>query len=88
MQQARYDIQDIYYYLKYNLYNDQAANRFLTNIIIKISILQYFPYIGSIYKDNKNRFLIYKNFLIIYEIQENEKIISIKTIIHRKTNAK
>lgn len=51
-------------------------------------MLEYFPYIGSIYKDNQSRFIIYKNFLIIYEIQENEKIVNIKTVIHRKTNAK
>lgn len=84
----RYDIQDIFYYIKYKLYNEQAANRFLTNIIMKISILQYFPYIGAIFQNNQDRFIIYKNFLIIYEIQEKEKIVNIKTIIHRKTNTK
>lgn len=73
-------------YIYYELYNPQAANRFINNIIIQISTLQYFPYRGIIYKNNKERFIIYRNFLIFYEIQEEEKIVKIKTVMHRKRN--
>ena len=73
-------------YIYYELYNPQVANRFINNIFAKISILQYFPRIGSIYKNEQKRFIIYKNFLIFYEIQEKQKIVKIKTVIHRKRN--
>lgn len=48
--------------------------------------LSYFPYIGAKYKNNNSRFLIYKSFLIFYEIQEKEKQIIIKRIIHKNVN--
>ena len=69
----------------YKLYNPQAANRFIENILNKISILQYLPYIGKIYKNTQERFIVYKNFLIFYEIQE-EKIILIEKVKHMKSN--
>lgn len=82
------DMFDIAFYIKYKLYNPQASQRFIDNILMKVTSLKIFPYIGSNYKNNQDRFIIYKNFLIIYEIQEKEKIVNIKTIIHRKTNTK
>lgn len=66
--------------------NVNANYKIMEVLYDKISILQYFPRIGSIYEGNKERFLIYKNFLIFYEIQESEKIIEILTVIHRKRN--
>ena len=44
----------------------------------------YLPYTGSIHKNNQERFIIYRNFLIFYEIQEEEKIVKIKTVISSK----
>lgn len=73
-------------YIMYKLYNPQAANRFIENILNKISILQYLPYIGKIYKNTQERFIVYKNFLIFYEIQEEEKIILIEKVKHMKSN--
>lgn len=73
-------------YIYYELCNPQAVNRFINNIFAKISILQYFPCIGSVYESNQERFLIYKNYLIFYEIHEKEKIIEILTVMHRKRN--
>ena len=71
----------------YKLYNPQAATQLLFNIIHEISTLQYFPYRCSTY-DGQSRFLIYKNFLIIYEIQEKEKTVSILRIKHGKQSIK
>lgn len=70
----------------YKLYNPQAANRILKNFLIKISTLQYFPYIGKMYKNSQERFIVYKNFLIFYEIQEKEKTILIQKVKHGKSN--
>lgn len=84
MNQAYYDIIDTAMYICYELCNPQAANRFINNIFVHIPILQYFPRIGSIYKTNQERFLIYKNYLIFYEIHEQEKLVEILTVIHRK----
>ena len=86
LNKAILDIKNIAYYIKYKLYNPQASNRFINNIFSKVNILQYFPYIGNLNKNIKNRFIVYKSFLIFYEIQEKEKLIIIKTIIHTKTN--
>ena len=86
LEQAIFDIQNIAYYISYKLCNSQASNRFVNNIFSKVTILEYFPYIGIQDENPENRFIIYKNFLIFYEIQEKESIIIIKTIIHTKTN--
>lgn len=58
----------------------------MSEIRKSILILQEFPYIGAKYEEDSNRFKIYKNFLIFYEIQEKEKQIIIKRIIHKNIN--
>lgn len=58
----------------------------MSEIRKSILILQEFPYIGAKYEGDSNRFKIYKNFLIFYEIQEKEKQIIIKRIIHKNVN--
>lgn len=75
---------DIALYIHYELYNTRASNSFINFILIKISTLQQFPYMGSFYKNRQERFIVYKNFLIVYEIQEKEKIVKIKTIVNRR----
>lgn len=76
----------IYYYIKFKLLNPIASENFLRGITAKIDSLELFPYIGSIYRNSQNRFIIYKNFLIFYEIQEKEKLIIIKSVINRRKN--
>ncbi len=73
----------IEYYIKYELKNVNAAKKTINNLINKILILKSFPRMGKKY-DERIRFIIYKKFLIFYEIQE--KIVIIKTIIHSKVN--
>jgi hypothetical protein len=58
----------------------------MENIKLKIRSLQYFPYRGAIYSNKYNRILIYKKYLIFYEIHEEEKLIIIKRIIHSNIN--
>ena len=73
-------------YIKNKLKNRIAAHNFINNIESSIYNLSYFPYIGLKYKQEKNRIKIYKKFLIFYEIQEKEKRIVIKRIIHSNVN--
>ena len=83
---AQIDILTTHNYIYYNLNNPIAAKFYMENIINKIESLKHFPYRGVIYLDIFHRFLIYKNYLIFYEIQEKEKLIVIKRIIHKNIN--
>ena len=80
---AQLNIFNINMYIRYTLCNQIAANNFLIGIRNNVLNLKLFPYIGTKYKNEYNRFKVYKNFLIFYEIQEKEKLIVIKRIIHR-----
>ena len=80
---ANQEIERIRFYLEYILFNYKASKNFYNGITKNILILKDFPYIGTIYLDNQNRYLIYKNFYIFYEIKENNKIIYIKRIVHK-----
>ncbi|MBP3255755.1 MAG: type II toxin-antitoxin system RelE/ParE family toxin [Clostridia bacterium] len=81
--QAKLDIEKIEFYIKYFLLNSKVADQIANGISNQILNLKNFPYIGKCYLDNQNRYLIYKNFYIFYEIQENNKIINIKRILHK-----
>ena len=59
------------------------AKKISIEITNKILLLKNFPYIGQIYQDYQNRFLVYKKFLIFYEIKENKNLIIIKRILHQ-----
>lgn len=76
----------IYIYIKYNLQSPITAVNYIESMKKKINSLDYFPYRGAIYSTNNNRFLIYQKHLIFYEIQEKEKRIIIKRIIHKNVN--
>lgn len=78
------DIKQIAYYIKFKLFNSQASNRFVQNILLKIELLQYFPYMGPIYHHDEYRYIVYKNFLILYFIEE--KTVYIEKVINRLAN--
>lgn len=81
-----HNLLDIYYYITYKLCSHRTAVKNVKNMINKIDSLKYFPHRGAIYSDIDHRFIIYKNFLIFYEIQEKEKQIVILRIIHKNIN--
>jgi plasmid stabilization system protein ParE len=83
---AQIDLINNYLYIYYNLCNPIVAINYMENIKLKIRSLQYFPYRGAIYSNKYNRILIYKKYLIFYEIHEEEKLIIIKRIIHSNIN--
>ena len=86
MPEATNNISEVASYIYYKLYNPQASNRFKKFIYEKILLLINFPYIGAQYYNNQNRFIVYKKYLIFYEIREKEKKIIVKRIIHSKQN--
>ena len=73
-------------YITYSLSNPIAAINYMKNIKDKISSLKYLPYRGALSSKSNTRNLIYKNYLIFYEIQEKQKIVRIKRVIHSKVN--
>jgi len=70
----------------YNLCNQISAISYIENIFLKIESLKYLPYRGASYRNTNNRFIVYKKYLIFYEIQEKENLIRIKRILHSKIN--
>lgn len=84
---AKGSIQSIFYHIKYHLLNPIAAKNFYFQIIKKIQILEFLPYAFSVYKNTNLRYMLYKHWLIIYEIKENY-VIEIQTIISSKQNSK
>lgn len=83
---ARIKLKTIYNYIENFLYNPQAAERFITDIILKTSILYYFPQAGPKYKNTQYRYLIMKHWLILYKPKGN--YIKIYDIISSKQNSK
>lgn len=71
-------------YITIYLNEPNIANNIILGILEKIFVLETFPYIGQRYSNYQNRFLIYKNYLIFYEIQENNELVIIKRIMHTK----
>ena len=85
---AHIDFKNSYNYIKYNLCNPIAAINYKEELKNKINSLESLPYRGAVYGNEFKRYLIYKNFLIFYEIQEKEKLVIIKRIMNRKVNNK
>ena len=75
----------IYSYIEYNLLNPIAAKNFYIRISKKIQILKYFPYAFPVYHNTNFRYILYKQWLILYEIKDNF-IVEIQTIISSKQN--
>lgn len=82
---ARYRINQTKNYILYELKNPIASSNTSNGILEKIYSLVSNPYSGISY-NSTIKFVKFKNYLIYYEINENDKIISIKTIMHKKQN--
>ena len=84
---ARRDIQQVYDYIEYELFNPTAAKRFVEGIYAKIDQLRYNAgiFAKSTYRDVLKydpaaRHVTYKGFTIIYSIHGN--LVLIHRIIH------
>ncbi len=87
--EAQTDLEEIFEYILYD--SVIYANETLKKIYIRIYELNKNPYLGKVVleiKFTQLRELIYKSYRIVYEVQENSKIIYIHFIIHVKRNFK
>ena len=85
-QQANIDLYKIYNYIFFNLANPIAANSFKVKILKSISYLEYFPYMGKKISNSNIRYIYFKNYLILYSI--NNHNVEIQRIFHKKQNFK
>lgn len=84
---AKVELENLYNYIYFNLANPIAAKRFkVSNIIKPISNLEYFPYMGKKILNSKFRYLIFKNYLIFYSV--NNQNVEIQRIIHKNQKVK
>ena len=85
-ERSKIDLQNAYNYIFYNLVNPIAAKSFRIKILKSISSLEYFPYRGKRILNSNFRFIYFKNYLIIYLV-ENQNV-EIQRIFHKRQNFK
>lgn len=83
---AKVELENLYNYIYFNLANPIVAKRFKANIIKPISNLEYFPYMGKKISNSNFRYLIFKNYLIFYSV--NNQNVEIQRIIHKNQKVK
>ncbi len=77
-------LRDSHFYIKYKLSNPIAATNFYSKYMKKIELLKSFP-LGFQKIENTNyRRLIFDNWIILYEVQEN--IVFIRYIFNSRQN--
>ena len=83
--EASKELENIYLYIRNTLLEENIAKKTVGNIISKIKEMEYFPFANrTINSRNKNRKLIVKNYIIIYNVDLESKIINILHIYNQK----
>lgn len=77
-------LQNSYFYIKYRLSNPIASTNFYLRYIKKIQLLKSFPLSFQKIENTNYRRLIFDNWIILYEVQED--IVIIQFIFHSKQN--
>lgn len=85
-QRAKIELQNSYNYIFFNLANPIAARNFKFKIIKTISNLEYFPYMGKKILNSNIRYIYFKNYLILYTI--NNQNVEIQRIFYKRQNFK
>lgn len=85
-ERAIIELNNIYNYIYYNLVNPIAAKKFREQIPKPISNLEYFPYMGKKISNSNLRYLIFKNYLIFYSV--NNQNVEIQRVIHKNQKLK
>ena len=70
------EIKELYRYISSNLNEKKIAIRLVNTIILKLKILEVFPFAYKLYKKEENfeyRKFIVKNYVIIYKIKKKLK---------------
>lgn len=90
---AKKDMDDIIFYVSHNLKNNTASKKILKNFINGTKNILLFPYGSPEYIPNKKykleknyRCLKIQNFLMLYTIEEQDKLITITRVVHNKIN--
>jgi len=86
---AKKDMDDIIYYISHNLKNMIASQKMVDSFTKGIDSILEFLYSNSIYRtikllENEYRSFKVKNFLILYTINEKEKLITIVRVLYQK----
>lgn len=84
--QALKDLDEIWNYIEFKLYNPEATQNTVNDIIDSIDVLNTFPESGTklIFENNIDsgyRYVIYKKYLAFYRL-ESDNIIKIDRIIY------
>jgi len=88
---AMFELDEIYIYIKNELKSKNVAEKIVKKIREKIAILSNFPFAYKLITKNKNfeyRKFIIKNYIIIYKINLKEKEINILHIYNQKQKIK
>lgn len=78
---SKVELQNLYNYIYFNLANPIAAKKFREQIPKPISNLEYFPYMGKKISNSNLRYLIFRNYLIFYSV--NDQNVEIQRVIHK-----
>ena len=85
------EIREIYNYITYELYAEIAAKRLIQLVEIEISKLVYAPKIHRIidkYDEVKRKYrrIVVKNYIILYTVDEENRIVYISHMYYGKRN--
>lgn len=88
---AKDDLIEIRNHITYELMSPDISKKFIYGLRKSISQLYYLPYkfpqVKTKYIDRQScRYMPYKNFLIFYEVKEQETVIYILRILYKKRN--
>ncbi len=89
--QAENDFINIMNYLSSDLYNSQAALDFSAEVKKRIDLLYESPYLyekieGTYFDNLAFRKIPIKNYIVIYQVDENKKIIKIMRFFSQRQN--
>ena len=88
---AKSDIESIINYISNTLFNESAARKLYGKILNSINSIKIFPFGNPIYKTEHKTKYQYRytrtdNYLILYNVDENKKLITIFRVVYRRMN--
>ena len=86
---ASEDLDEIYSYISYELFNEDAADHLMEKIETSIMRLKDFPFSCSfvddeILKSKGYRKLIVENYIVFYLVSEKEKVVVVMRVLYGK----
>jgi plasmid stabilization system protein ParE len=86
---AKADLREIAYRIADKSGDKSVAKRFITELRERCRVLETFPDSGAFPKDRMllsagYRYLVHKNYLIIYSFEEEKRLVYILAVFHEK----